>query len=137
MFFVRTLILEKHYSGDDELIIKAFPNIRLVRYYYSHSRRGCMYMVKNGKKHGKQTTFNRDGNILYKCNWIDGKRHGKETVFYSDGTIFSECDWINDKKHRKEKKFYLDGSVRWEIDWIDDKKHGTSRLFIKNTKTTF
>jgi antitoxin component YwqK of YwqJK toxin-antitoxin module len=73
-------------SGYDFTFIADGPN---------YSKIICSY-DQNGKKHGKYTSYFRNGKAEVISRYNHGKRDGKQTYFYEDGKIRVSNNWYND-----------------------------------------
>ena len=58
--------------------------------------------------------------------WVNGKMHGKEIEYYRNGSKVLETSYENGKKHGTEIFYYGNsGSKQRETPWVNGKKHGT------------
>jgi len=47
-------------------------------------------------KDGEHIEYYSDGEINYKCNYLDGKRHGESITYFRSGEISSKYYYIYD-----------------------------------------
>lgn len=78
-------------SGSDKTLVKE------CLYYPNHKK----YMegeYKNGKRHGKWTSWFDNGNIWSEGSFKDGLDDGKRTVYHQNGKKFFEGNYTSGKK---------------------------------------
>lgn len=49
----------------------------------------------DGRRHGPQRSWNRDGALHGECTYDHGKVHGTDLNFHPDGTISSKAEWVH------------------------------------------
>jgi len=59
----------------------------------------------------------------------DEKRHGKGTLYDKEGEKFCEGDWIEDKFEGKGIKYYEDGTKEYEGDFINNEWEGNGKFY--------
>ena len=53
---------------------------------------------KNGKKHGTEIWYNKDGSKSWEIPYVNGEPHGTGILYREDGSKFSEVVWENGKE---------------------------------------
>lgn len=82
-------------------------------------RDGVMYYegtvdTKTGLPHGKGTSFDDDGNLLYEGDFDQGEFDGSGKEFYRNGTVKYDGQWLDDQYHGKGKLFDDAGRLIFE-----------------------
>ena len=53
----------------------------------------------NGKKwNGKHKIYNKNGKIIYECDYLNGEKNGIEKRFYENGNLKSAIEYLNGKQ---------------------------------------
>ena len=79
---------------------------------------------KDGKKYGKWTVWDENGQKKSDGNYKDDKKYSKWTVWDENGQIRSEENYKYDKKDGKWTSWYENGQKKSEGNYKDDKKDG-------------
>jgi antitoxin component YwqK of YwqJK toxin-antitoxin module len=89
------------------------------------------YEVKNinGKRDGKLTWYDRDGNVLEILHYQNGKRHGVNKLFFSDGTLRSEVNYLFDKKEGPYREYFSNGELALEVNYKNGRKEGLQKEY--------
>lgn len=73
-----------------------------TQYHYDKGYITSITTFQDGKEHGLNQTFRKDGSLWSEVNYMNGKREGKETVYNPDGSVFGEVFYKNDKEIQKK-----------------------------------
>jgi len=104
-----------------------------VEYFGDNKTKKAVREIKNGKRHGKVTTyFFSNGNVEFSTNFFDGKRHGKLAKYYENGQINATSNFKNGELHGKTTIYYTNGLLQGEVDFIDGKENGKSFEYYEN-----
>ena len=72
------------------------------------------YILKNGKPHGLERAWYRNGQLRYECHWKNGKRHGSQRELYRNGQLWYEDHWKNRKRHGLSCGWNMNGQLLYE-----------------------
>ena len=79
---------------------------------------------KEGKKHGEEIIYDKDGGIRRKIEYKEGIKDGKEVEYYQGGNRKIETWYKKGLKHREQIEWYEDGKEKQKTYWKEGKKHG-------------
>jgi antitoxin component YwqK of YwqJK toxin-antitoxin module len=65
--------------------------------------------------------------IVERSSFKDGKLHGKFTTWHKNGKVAKECEYIAGKLNGKLKEWHQNGKLANESEYINGKLHGVSR----------
>jgi len=82
---------------------------------------------------GEKIYYYRNGNIMYKCNYVNGKKEGKAFRYYPDGQngrIGAIMNYKNDLLDGEFKMLNEDGTLwrAWNIKYNED---GTIKFVVE------
>lgn len=73
--------------------------------FYESKDNFTIFLLKNGKLHGKQKTFSSNGTLELSVDYVDGIMHGKYIEYYHSGEVKREGDFVDGILHGKSKYF--------------------------------
>ena len=79
-----------------------------------------VFEIKNGK--GKGKIYNRNGNLIYKGDYLNGVRNGKGKEYYESGKTLLEGEFYNGKKING-KKYDEKGNIILSLENSKGKKY--------------
>lgn len=92
---------------------------------------------KDGKKHGVQKTFNRDGELRKTVSFNNGYLHGRSESYYSDGSLRVVANYKNDLKHGLFEWFFENGELESFKNYKDGFDHGEINRFYESGQLKF
>jgi len=78
----------------------------------------------NGKRNGKWTFWNENGNIVRTGSYAAGKRDGSYAYYFNDGSKKEEGAWKNDQRDGLWAKYSNNGNTQKEGTYSNGKKDG-------------
>ena len=78
----------------------------------------------NGKRNGKWTFWNENGNIVRTGSYAAGKRDGSYAYYFNDGSKKEEGAWKNDQRDGLWTKYSNNGNTQKEGTYSNGKKDG-------------
>jgi len=78
----------------------------------------------NGKRNGKWTFWNENGNIVRTGSYAAGKRDGSYAYYFNDGSKKEEGAWKNDQRDGLWVKYSNNGNTQKEGTYSNGKKDG-------------
>jgi len=100
---------------------------------YKYKKVRCKFYKKNNLFDGKYIEFHLDSkDIKYEKDYFEGKIHGKNIEFFKNGCIKHEKDYFEDKIHGKNIEFFKNGCIKHEKDYFEDKIDGESKTYHEN-----
>ena len=78
----------------------------------------------NGKRNGKWTFWNENGNIVRTGSYAAGKRDGSYAYYFNDGSKKEEGAWKNDQRDGSWVKYTNNGNTQKEGTYSNGKKDG-------------
>ena len=78
----------------------------------------------NGKRNGKWTFWNENGNIVRTGSYAVGKRDGSYAYYFNDGSKKEEGAWKNDQRDGLWVKYSNNGNTQKEGTYSNGKKDG-------------
>ena len=83
-------------------------------------------MVKQNKNMKTETKigYYKNGQIKYKCDYVNGQMHGESLSYYKDGTIKWKYSYVNDLRHGECIEYYDDGDIEKIINFVNGQRHG-------------
>jgi antitoxin component YwqK of YwqJK toxin-antitoxin module len=97
--------------------------------YYETGELAYEVMNVDGKRDGKLTWYDRDGNVLEIMYYQKGKRHGINKLFYADGTLRSEVNYLFDKKEGPYREYFSNGELALEVNYKNGRKEGLQKEY--------
>lgn len=117
--------LEKQrlHADDIPLLFTATPEFVVVRWPNGNLKSEHFEMSK--VKHGLSKTYTQQGQLEWKCNYVNGKKNGTEAWYYPEsGTLKSTTEFLDDIKHGLCQRFATDGRAIGESHWAHGKRSG-------------
>lgn len=93
-------------------------------------KKRCDYI--HGKNHGVWEEMHENGKIQTKCNYVNGKIHGTYTEYHDNGYMRTKCNYENGKIHGVHENMYRNGKLRTKCTYVDGKIHGVYEHMHKN-----
>ena len=92
---------------------------------------GLAYQVNyvNGKRDGKMTWWDKQGNLLKVIHYDNGKLEGWEITYFPNGKIKSKQLYKNDKREGLYKEFYDNGKLALVVPYKNGKKEGVQKEY--------
>ena len=78
----------------------------------------------NGKRNGRWTFWNENGNIVRTGSYAAGKRDGSYAYYFNDGSKKEEGAWKNDQRDGLWTKYSNNGNTQKEGTYSNGKKDG-------------
>jgi len=75
-------------------------------------------------KQGEATTFDDDGNIFDKANYVNGTLSGKRTIYYQDGSTDTEENYVDGVLTGEYTQYYKNGNVMQRGSYTDGTLNG-------------
>ena len=90
--------------------------------YYTTGQKCKEYYKINNKREGPFKIFNKDGDLIYICNYTNNRKNGLELSYYDDNcTILeSKINYVNGKKNGLSIYYYKNCNIKKECFYIDD-----------------
>lgn len=85
--------------------------------------------LEKGKKVGKGTLWQKNGNKLYEGEFKDDKYDGMGILYYENGIKCYEGDFVKGKKTGTGILWREDGSMLYQGDFLDDNYHDKGTLY--------
>lgn len=136
------LTVYKNYSGkwcawyeDGGYIEINYLNGKLHGVEKAWDKNGVMFYkseFKNGNANGKREYWFKNGVKESELNRVDDKLQGKDTRWNTNGMKFYEVNYVNDEKDGKQSVWYENGNKCREIDYVMGKMHGKVFEFYEN-----
>lgn len=90
------------------------PTLRVIEDSY----KWIVTPYKNGLRHGKEESFDRNGNVYGYAHFVNGKLHGPrwdkiailQHKFVLTGEVSSLQEWENDQRHGEQRLTYMNGT---------------------------
>ncbi len=73
-----------------------------------------------------------NGRISSKTPYVNGKKHGVDSRWFKNGKKEIERMWKEDKRHGMYSGWYENGQKRWEEMWKEGKQHGVETSWYEN-----
>lgn len=73
--------------------------------YFNKGKLNLEENYKNGKKHGMQKTYNKDGIVMEEIPYVDGKIHGTAKFYLGDGKLYYTVEYVNGLKEGKYEAY--------------------------------
>lgn len=103
------------YQTAPEFVVVRWPNGNLKSEHFE----------LNKVKHGVSKTYTNNGQLEWKCNYVNGRKNGTEAYYYPEsGTLKSTTEYRDDIKHGLCQRFATDGRPIGESHWDDGKRSG-------------
>lgn len=99
-------------------------NMNGVNYtYYETGEKYKEYYKINNKREGVFKKFNKEGDLIYICNYVNNRKNGEELIYsYNNHNILeSKINYVNGKKNGKFIYYDKNGNISQECIYIDDK----------------
>jgi len=81
-------------------------------------------VFNNGKRNGRWTFWNENGNIVRTGSYAAGKRDGSYAYYFNDGSKKEEGAWKNDQRDGLWAKYSNNGNTQKEGTYSNGKKDG-------------
>ncbi len=88
----------------------------------------------HGKRDGKMTWYDREGNILSIGYFKLGKYDGLEETYYLNKKIKKRVTYINDLKEGFQKEYFDNGQLASEVKYIKNRREGVQKEYTKDGK---
>lgn len=98
---------------------------------WSHTKTNEME-IKTKKKHGQECGYNRDGNVIYRHNYVNGHFHGKQFSWSDDGRLLSERTFKHGKATGLDTNWYHNGKRQFQCTYVSGKHHGLLTRWHRN-----
>ena len=88
--------------------------------------------TENGKKHGEESLFDENGDLVYEGGWKEDKRCGKGKSYATKGSgqqYDYEGGFQDDKRHGVGIDLYANGEIHYDGDFQDDLYDGNGVLY--------
>jgi len=69
--------------------------------YFNKGKLNLVENYKEGKKHGMQKTYNKEGVVMEEIPYVDGKIHGTSKFYLGDGKLYYTVEYVNGLKEGK------------------------------------
>ncbi len=99
-------------------------NMNGINYtYYSSGEKLKEYYKINNKREGLFKKFNKKGELIYTCNYVNNRKNGEELYYYYDNPniLESKANYINGKRNGIYIIYDEDGKILEERFYVDDK----------------
>ena len=84
---------------------------------------------KNGKLHGKQTTYYANGKATEEIHYVNGLKEGDNFYYSPEGVLIKKLNYTNDLLEGPATYYDAYGAVIIEGNYKQGKKHGLWRYF--------
>jgi antitoxin component YwqK of YwqJK toxin-antitoxin module len=98
-------------------IYSHFPAALLMSYYESEKLGSKLYCL-NGKPHGTERVWHKNGTLVRESKFISGVRNGKRVEWFNNGQIKREETYVNGKLEGIALRWYENGQKRWERNFV-------------------
>ena len=92
--------------------------------YYKTGEKRKEYYKINNKREGPFKKFNKDGDLIYICNYTNNRKNGEELTYYDDNyTILeSKINYVNGKKNGVCILYDEYGTIENQYLYLNDEK---------------
>jgi antitoxin component YwqK of YwqJK toxin-antitoxin module len=98
-------------------IYSHFPAV-FLRSYYESEKLGSELYCFDGKPHGIERVWHKNGTLVRESNFINGIRNGKRVEWFNDGQIKREETYVNGKLEGIALRWYENGQKIWERNFV-------------------
>jgi MORN repeat protein len=104
-----------------------------IRYYDSKKTRISLKTpILNGKIHGTETAYYRNGQVMYTHPHVNGLMNGTAVSYHSNGVVQKRVPWVNGRMNGKMTYYYPSGKLKGFAHYSNDKLKGESRSFFED-----
>lgn len=90
---------------------------------------------RNGARvDGPAETFDEDGKLRTRMNYVNGKLEGEMLIYYPDGMVSNRSVMKNGKFNGLSTYYYRDGKVRSTVSHVNDAPDGEEREYYQDGK---
>ena len=97
--------------------------------YYIEGSLAYKVNYVNGKRDGKMTWWDKQGNLLKVIHYDHGKLEGWEITYFPNGKIKAKQLYKNDKREGLYKEFYDNGRLALVVPYKHGKKEGMQKEY--------
>ncbi|RBP51057.1 ankyrin repeat domain-containing protein [Arenicella xantha] len=97
--------------------------------YSSDTGLGYALSFKQGKLHGQQKFFTKNGAPFVELTYVEGLAHGAYNAWYEDGQPMLEASLQQGKWHDEVKLFHPSGLLIKHLSYLEGRRHGTQFIF--------
>ena len=65
-----------------------------------------------GQRHGLWEWYHSNGNLYYKCNYVNDEAHGLWKSYYTNGTLWLKGSYVNGKRNGIWEIYYQNGKLK-------------------------
>jgi antitoxin component YwqK of YwqJK toxin-antitoxin module len=76
--------------------------------------------------------FDGEGDITSQCIYLNGKKHGPERIYFKDGRTAKELSYTHGFKQGQVTEFFPSGKVKFKGTYVDDNLDGEVEYFHPN-----
>lgn len=88
--------------------------------------------LRNGRRHGKWTTYYENGTLSEEMNYANGVLAGPHNSFYDDGTKMYACTYVNGKIEGQCQWFHPNSQLSSEVTYKNGGKNGWQTFFAED-----
>jgi antitoxin component YwqK of YwqJK toxin-antitoxin module len=88
----------------------------------------------DSKRTGGWTTYDDDGTIRNKINYVNDRPDGMALYYAPDGKLVCEVPFIDGVRSGTGKFYYPDGNVKMEMTWTNGRIDGPAKTFSPHGK---
>jgi len=123
--------------SDEHTVTEHYNNGVLEGEYMSAYNNGTMIEKgtydANGKKTGRWTRWNRDGELNNEADYLDGKYHG-ELKSYHKNKLRTHIEYANGQYHGRYLLYYDYPAIREDIYYKEGVRHGSYKQYAETGK---
>jgi len=90
------------------------------------------YNINTGKKEGYWETYDRDGNLASKGNYVDGKADGYWEWYHENGKLYEKGHYKNGEMVGYWEWYYTNGQLRSKGSYKNGKRDGYWEFYSYN-----
>jgi antitoxin component YwqK of YwqJK toxin-antitoxin module len=83
-------------------------------------------------KEGTIDSYDVNGNIKTRVNYLNGKKHGTSYLYYADGQVQLAMPYVHGLRHGTSIKYFKEGSIYAETPYEYDLLEGTRITYYRN-----
>ena len=102
--------------------------------YQSYNKDGIVVLrgqFLNGVPHGKVVLYYDNGNEKEVSFYKDGKLAGGRLFYYKSKGLMRKESYKNGLKNGVFEEYYKNGAVKWSFSYVDGLQHGAQRFYTK------
>jgi len=90
---------------------------------------------KDGKLHGKETIWHKNGQVISEATWVDGGLEGEAKTWNEFGQLIGLATYKNDMLHGKSTLWNDEGQLLSETMFEEDRPFGKFTIYKDGVKS--